>query len=175
MEYCGLKQINVKESSRGGHSRKGNLQKPKKAHSRRSCYKTSDLSQKSEECMVSDNKRCVLLKKNPVSKSQKIYKYSFDIDIVSVSPEATPDEILDWYKHQVDLIADILGYTSSKVIPNDKTGIHYHIVLESPYIRDNDDLKIETDIMANPDEEGKYTLKDEPVFGKMAGPVNKEN
>lgn len=174
MEYCGLKQVNVRESSHGGISRKGNPQKPKKAHSRRSCYKTSDLSQKSEECMVNDNKRCIL-RKNIPTKSQKLYKYSFDIDLVSVSAKATPHEILDWYKHQVDLIADILGYTSSKVIPTDKTGLHYRIELESPYIRDNDDLKIETDIMANPDEEGKYTLKDEPVFGKMAGPVNKEN
>jgi len=60
-EYCGLRTSNVKASSRGGRSRKGNPQKPKKAHSRRSCYGTNDASlSNTEMCRrSSDSKRCV--------------------------------------------------------------------------------------------------------------------
>ena len=67
MEYCGLRTSNVKASSRGGRSRKGNAQKPKKAHSRRSCYGTSDASlSNTENCRrSSDTKRCVIKTKTP--------------------------------------------------------------------------------------------------------------
>ena len=66
-EYCGLRTSNVKASSRGGRSRKGNAQKPKKAHSRRSCYGTSDASlSNTENCRrSSDTKRCVIKTKTP--------------------------------------------------------------------------------------------------------------
>jgi hypothetical protein len=66
-EYCGLRTSNVKASSRGGRSRKGNAQKPKKAHSRRSCYGTSDASlSNTENCRrSSDTKRCVVKTKTP--------------------------------------------------------------------------------------------------------------
>jgi hypothetical protein len=66
-EYCGMRTSNVKQSSRGGRSRKGTVQKPKKAHSRRSCYGTNDVSLKNtESCRRSrDNYRCVVKQKTP--------------------------------------------------------------------------------------------------------------
>ena len=65
MEYCGFRTSQVKASSRGGRSRKGNEQKPKKAHSRRSCYKTADAGlNDAVNCRISDNNRCVVMAKN---------------------------------------------------------------------------------------------------------------
>jgi hypothetical protein len=66
-EYCGMRTSNVKQSSRGGRSRKGNAQKPKKAHSRRTCYGTNDVSlRNTESCRRSrDNYRCVVKQKTP--------------------------------------------------------------------------------------------------------------
>jgi len=57
-----MKTSNVKQSSRGGRSRKGTLQKPKRAHSRRSCYGTNDsaLSNTAKCRRSSDSKRCVV-------------------------------------------------------------------------------------------------------------------
>jgi hypothetical protein len=61
-EYCGLRTSVVKASSRAGRSRKGTSQKPKKAHSRRSCYGTGDASlSNTANCRhSSDTNRCVV-------------------------------------------------------------------------------------------------------------------
>jgi len=179
MDYCGLKSINVRASSRGGRSRKGNPQKAKKAHSRRKCYKTSDASQNSAECTLGQSKRCVLLHrvatKSRSKRTEKTYQYSFDVKVSSVSPKATHDEILNWYKYQIEQVADILGYKSAKVIPTDKTGYHYRIVLESTKKISDNDLEIESDILADPDSDGNYPIKDEIVAGERVSDIYKGN
>ena len=64
-EYCAVRTTEVKASSRGGHSRKGAEQKPKKAHSRTSCYATGDASLNSDQCVHSAaTNRCVKVSKN---------------------------------------------------------------------------------------------------------------
>lgn len=64
-EYCAVRTTEVKASSRGGVSRKGTAQKAKTAHSRTSCYATSDASLNSDQCVHSAaTNRCVKVSKN---------------------------------------------------------------------------------------------------------------
>ena len=59
-EYCAVRRTEVKESSRGGVSRNGKAQKPRRAHSRTSCYGTDNASLQSDECVKSvSTHRCV--------------------------------------------------------------------------------------------------------------------
>jgi hypothetical protein len=59
-EYCAVRKTEVKESSRGGVSRNGKAQKPRRAHSRTSCYGTNEASLQSDECVQSESThRCV--------------------------------------------------------------------------------------------------------------------
>jgi len=72
-EYCGYRNLNVRESTKSGRSRKGNAQKPKKAHSRRSCFGTGDASlNNTSNCRKSsDTKRCVVKSDDDVKSDQR--------------------------------------------------------------------------------------------------------
>jgi hypothetical protein len=72
-EYCGYRNLNVRESTKSGRSRKGNAQKPKKAHSRRSCFGTGDVSlNNTSNCRKSsDTKRCVVKSDDDVKSDQR--------------------------------------------------------------------------------------------------------
>ena len=72
-EYCGYRNLNVRESTKSGRSRKGNAQKPKKAHSRRSCFGTGDASlNNTTNCRKSsDTKRCVVKSDDDVKSDQR--------------------------------------------------------------------------------------------------------
>ena len=72
-EYCGYRNLNVRESTKSGRSRKGNPQKPKKAHSRRSCFGTGDASlSNTTNCRKSsDTKRCVVKTEDDAQADQR--------------------------------------------------------------------------------------------------------
>ena len=184
MEYCGLRQVGVKASSRSGRSRKGNTQKPKKAHSRRRCYKTSDASLNSGECIVGASKRCVIRGKNPEKlearrskvRAQlamkrgkaKTYKYSFKIIVTDVANDATYEDVFNWYKEMLPYVADALGYKSVQIdeIPGSK--LEYLITVESENkIDDAASLERDADTFADPDTDGNELLLGELVKGAL--------
>ena len=61
--------------------------------------------------------------------------------------------------------------------PNPEMSKNYKFVTEALSLLglSDDDLEIESDILANPDEDGKYPLNNEPVLGKLASAVHMEN
>jgi hypothetical protein len=105
----------------------------------------------------------------PKSLQTKTYDYYFKMN-VSASPEATFDEIIDWYMSYYstwnkDVDERFDHFTMKKL--NTSYGTSFLVSFESNVELSDRDIEIEVDTLANPDDDVNNPLHGEPVSGDV--------